>query len=83
MSDVPRMEQLEAFLNAVDLDDVYQAYEDTIYGSRSSAFCVVCGEAYDDDNYRVTGGCPCTACGEEAVYPVEKVLEYCEELRVQ
>ena len=80
MINVPDIEQLEAFLEKVDLDDLQQTHEDAKYGLTNSAFCVSCGTEYDDDNFRVSEGCQCSSCGEVTVYPLEDLLEHCEEL---
>lgn len=77
----PDMDQLEAFLGIIDVEDLYQAHEDTTFGFTNTAFCVSCGEEHDDDT-RVTDQHECPECGEEAVYPVEQLLVYCEELGV-
>jgi hypothetical protein len=82
MIEVPNTEQMEAFLDMVEVEQLRRASDDTVRGVSEVAFCTVCGEEHDGGDHRLTAGFPCAACGEEAVYPVTDLLAYCEQLGV-
>ena len=83
MTNGPNLEQLELFLEAIDREALDRAHEETVYGNAESAFCVSCGEEYDDINFRASDGCQCTACGEVTVFPVEDLVNCCQQQDLQ